>query len=365
MRNAIELVERGLVPDWMTRVGIRRLLRERLRNERKGDQQARLAVLLRELQGSPIAESPEAANEQHYEVPPAFFDLVLGRHRKYSCAWWGACERGDLDAAEAAMLALTCERAELEDGMDILELGCGWGSLTLWMAEHFPRSHIVAVSNSASQCHYIDRAARERGLRNVSLVHADVNAFSCDARFDRVVSVEMFEHMRNYAALLERIHGWLRPHGKLFVHIFTHQRFAYPFETEGDDNWMGRHFFTGGIMPSADLLAYFQDHVELESRWRVDGRHYQRTCEAWLTNLDRHREQVRSVLAQAYGVDDAERWVQRWRMFFMACAELFGYAKGREWQVHHYLFRRRSAASLANPKAGFDLLGPDLGLAEW
>ena len=221
MKSAIELVERGLVPDWMTRVGIRRLLRERLRSERRGDQQARLAVLLRELQAAPIAVSPEATNKQHYEVPSAFFDLVLECHRKYSCAWWGEGVSG-LDAAEAAMLALTCERAELEDGMDMLELGCGWGSLTLWMAQHFPRSRIVAVSNSASQCRYIDGIARERGLQNVTLVHADVNAFSCDSRCDRVVSVEMFEHMSNYGALMQRIHGWLRPGGKLFVHIFTH-----------------------------------------------------------------------------------------------------------------------------------------------
>lgn len=239
------------------------------------------------------------------------------------------------------MLRLSCERAQLADGMEILDLGCGWGALTLWVAQHYPSARVTALSNSASQIRHIsERAARLR-LSNVVVAHADVNDFYSDRRFDRVVSVEMFEHLHNYQVLMQRIRGWLRPDGRLFVHIFTHRRYAYPFETEGDDDWMGRHFFTGGIMPSADLLGYFQQHLGLEARWRVDGRHYQRTCEAWLQNLDRRHGDALTVIASVYGEAEASRWLQRWRIFFMACAELFGYAGGREWQVHHYRFRRQ------------------------
>ncbi|MDS4019849.1 MAG: cyclopropane-fatty-acyl-phospholipid synthase family protein [Candidatus Competibacter sp.] len=340
LKTAIELMERGYVPDWLTRIGIRRLLGERLRAEDVGDDRAReatLARLIAELRDGPIALHAGAANEQHYEVPADFFRRVLGPRLKYSSCWWPD-EVKDLETAEAAMLALTCERAELGFDQDILELGCGWGPLTLWMAEFYPDSRIVAVSNSSSQREFIEEQCRARALPNVRVITADMNDFHTDRRFDRVVSVEMFEHMRNYRELMGRIHAWLKPGGKLFVHIFTHRRLAYPFETEGEDNWMGRYFFTGGLMPSRDLLPRFQGDLRLEEQWHFNGRHYQRTLEAWLANQDRHRKEILALFRATYGPEQAERWFQRWRVFFMACAELFGYRNGEEWGVSHYRF---------------------------
>ncbi len=345
---ALRLLERDLLPDAVIRFGIRRLLAGRLRDERKGDaeaQQAHLMHLVEQLRGSPVAIATRAANEQHYEVPTAFFEQVLGRHLKYSSCYYGAGVTS-LDEAEAAMLGLTCERARLGDGEDILELGCGWGSLTLWMAAHFPHSRITAVSNSRTQKAFIDARAAERGLRNVEVITCDVNvlAFPVERRFDRVVSVEMFEHVRNYEALLHSVAGWMRPAATLFVHIFTHKEFAYPFEVTGagdePGDWMSRYFFTGGIMPSDDLLLYFQSDLQLREHWHVPGVHYQKTAEAWLANMDRARASILPLFESTYGEADAGKWWVYWRVFFMSCAELWGY-RGGEWLVSHYLFQRR------------------------
>lgn len=338
------LAERGWLPDAVLRAGIRRLCVQRLRAETEGGLQAqsrREAARLAALATSPLALHVDAANRQHYEVPAAFFQACLGRRLKYSSCYYPTGQE-TLDEAEDAMLALYGERAGLADGQDILELGCGWGSLTLWMAERFPNARITAVSNSRSQRVHIQSRCQALGLDNVRVITCDVNQLVLEARaYDRCVSVEMFEHMRNYDTLLGRIAGWLRPHGLLFVHIFVHRTLLYPFETEGEDNWMGRHFFTGGLMPAADTLLHFQRDLVLQQRWLLDGGHYARTANHWLANQDRHRDTLMPVLRQTYGEAAAALWWQRWRMFWMACAELFGYDQGRQWGVAHYLFRPR------------------------
>jgi cyclopropane-fatty-acyl-phospholipid synthase len=335
-------LERGLFPDWLVRIAIRRLVSARLRKEEQGspaEQAERLMHFIAQLRHSPVAIRPDAANAQHYEVPAEFFRNVLGPQMKYSCALWNAGTK-DLAEAEEAMLDLTCRRARLEDGQDVLELGCGWGSLSLFMARRHPNSRILAVSNSHSQKRLIDAEAARRGLQNLTVATADMNDFSTESRFDRIVSVEMFEHMRNYAELLRRIESWSRPGALLFVHVFAHSRFAYPYEVHDASDWMAQHFFTGGVMPSDDLLLYFQEHFNIREHWRFSGVHYQKTSEAWLERLDQHRKEVLDLFAAVYGKDEAQRWLFRWRVFFMACAELFGFAGGNEWIVSHYLFEK-------------------------
>jgi cyclopropane-fatty-acyl-phospholipid synthase len=337
---AIDLCELGVVPDPLMRIGMRRLMRDRLASERRLKTEAEYRARLAALRESPVAIDTDKANEQHYEVPAGFFQKVLGPHLKYSSCLFVAPET-PLGEAEAAMLRLTCERAMLADGQRVLELGCGWGSLTLWMASRYPGSRITAVSNSASQREFILARAAERSLGNIEVITADANVFATERRFDRVVSVEMFEHMRNYAVLMERIGGWLDTDGKLFVHIFCHQELLYPFTTGDSYDWMAQYFFTGGLMPAEDTLTHFQEHLALEEQWRVPGTNYQLTSEAWLANLDANEEAVMDVLRATYGAAEARRWFNRWRMFFLAVAELFGYAEGTEWFVGHYRFARR------------------------
>ena len=335
-------LERGWLPDWMVRAGIRRLLRARLRQEHADDPERsaeRLGDWIAECDRSPIALATQAANAQHYEVPAAFYAGVLGRHRKYSSGLWTGGTH-TLDDAEAAMLQLSCERAEIQDGMRVLDLGCGWGALTLWIAERHPRCRVTGVSNSASQRADILRRAADAGLQNVQIVTADANTFAPTGLFDRVVSVEMMEHARNWRALLERIANWLVPTGKLFVHVFTHRTVGYPFAVDGNDDWMARHFFTGGQMPADEQMLHFQDHLAVEAHWRVSGEHYARTAEAWLANFDQHRRELAPVLRAAYG-DRAVAMGNLWRVFFMACAELWGFDGGRQWLVSHYRLRRR------------------------
>ena len=338
----IGLAENGRLPECLVRIGIRRLLKARLKElegvslEQSADS---FRQFLEQVSAGPIACVPEKANEQHYEIPAEFFGSVLGSRRKYSCCYWTE-ETTSLDQAEDEALRRTCAHADLQDGQTILELGCGWGSLSLWMAEHYPNARILAVSNSASQREYIASQAVRLGLTNLQVQTCDINDFSTDRRFDRVVSVEMFEHVRNHPLLMQRVSSWLNSGGKLFVHIFCHHRFAYPFEDTGKASWMARYFFSGGIMPSQNLLLNYQSHLQLENQWNWDGIHYEKTSNAWLQLMDQNRLCVESVLQSTYG-NDWRLWQYRWRMFFMACAELFGYRQGREWFVSHYLFQQR------------------------
>jgi len=320
------LVDSGRVPAPVLRAGIRAVCALRLHQEARADRRA----FIDGLRAAPIAIATDAANAQHYEVPARFFELVLGPHLKYSSAYYPAGVRA-LGDAEAAMLELTAARAGLADGQRILDLGCGWGSLSLWAAARYPRARITAVSHSHGQRAFIERAAAARGLGNVRVVTGDVRTLTLDGAFDRVVSIEMFEHMRNYRTLLARIAGWLAPGGALFVHVFAHRRHAYPFEDAGASDWMAREFFTGGLMPSVDLLRRFQDDLRVTHEWQLDGGHYARTALAWHDNLMRHRAEVEVVLGD-------RRRLHRWRVFFLACAEMFGFRGGREWLVAHYRF---------------------------
>lgn len=340
---AIRSVERGLVPDRLVRIGIRRLLTQRLVELQDDDAEASAALkqaFVQELQAASLAPLPEKANEQHYEVPAAFFGEVLGMHRKYSSCHWGEGVETLADA-EAAALAATCERAGLVDGQVVLELGCGWGSLTLWMAEHYPHSRITALSNSNSQREYIEAEAKRRGLANVRVLTRDINQFDTADRFDRVVSVEMFEHLRNWPRAFANVARWLRPDGRFFMHVFAHRGAPYPFVERDASDWMSRYFFSGGMMPSDDLALRCQDDLRLLQQWRWDGTHYQRTSEAWLRNMDQRRETLMPLFRATYG-EEADVWWVRWRLFFMSVAELFGYEDGQRWWVSHYLFERRA-----------------------
>ncbi|MCY4509585.1 MAG: class I SAM-dependent methyltransferase [Acidobacteria bacterium] len=338
----IRLAESGWLPDAAIRAGIRRLLRRRLRDETE-HQDARRRALLRALRDGPVAPRPELANAQHYEVPAAFFRAVLGPRLKYSACYWPPTVT-DLAAAERAMLELYAARTGLEDGMRILDLGCGWGAFALWAARRYPSSRVLAVSNSTAQRTFIEARAREAGLDNLDARTADVNDWMPAERFDRVVCVEMFEHMRNYQALLDRIAGWLAPGGRLFVHLFCHRSLMYRFESAGSDNWMGHLFFSEGLMPARDTLAQFQGRLRLERQWMLDGRHYRKTVRAWLGNLDADPAAATAALAGG-GAAGAGVQLQRWRIFFMACEELFGFAGGTEWQVGHYLLAPERAGS--------------------
>jgi cyclopropane-fatty-acyl-phospholipid synthase len=297
-------------------------------------QRARYARWVDELGRSPIAVDMATANTQHYEVPAAFFRHVLGRHLKYSCAYWPPGVT-TLDEAEDAMLTLSAERAGLADGQAVLDLGCGWGSMTLWIAERHPASAVTAVSNSRSQAEFIRAQCGQRGLTNVVVTTADVSTYEPSRRFDRVVSIEMFEHLRNYGAMLARVAGWLERDGEMFLHIFSHRDCAYPYEDRGPTDWMARHFFTGGMMPSDGLLAEFQDDLTIDAHWQLDGTHYARTADAWLGRMDANRDRIMPIFHQTYG-EHADRFWSYWRIFFLAVSEMFGHAGGREWIVSQY-----------------------------
>jgi cyclopropane-fatty-acyl-phospholipid synthase len=341
--SAIKFAERGLIPDTLIRAGIRKLTKTRLEEIAADNCEAGIAHLTRFISAmnqSAIAEVPDLANAQHYEVPAEFFHYCLGKHRKYSSCFW-LPETQNLDEAEDLALSQTSDHADLRDGQHILELGCGWGSLTLYMAARFPNSYITGVSNSHSQRQYIMETAKTLGLSNVNVITADMNQFEAPQTYDRIVSVEMFEHMRNYQTLYRKVASWLRPQGKFFKHIFVHRNTPYLFEVQDENDWMSQHFFSGGMMPSDDLPLYFQDDLRIIQRWRWDGTHYEKTANAWLENMDKNAANITPILAASYGEQNIEMWRNRWRIFYMACAELFGLNNGQEWWVTHYLFEKK------------------------
>lgn len=324
----------GLIPDAILRMGIRSNLRQQLAKDTKGDARVLYTTQLYErLTSSPIALTPDVANEQHYEVPTSFFTTVLGPRLKYSSCYWET-DQIDLMQAEEDMLALTCQRADINDGMKILDLGCGWGSFALYAAEMYPNSHITAVSNSKTQKQFIDSQASERNLSNIEAIRSDINDLQIDSTFDVIVSIEMFEHARNYPALFEKVASMLLPTGRLFIHIFARKGPAYLFES----GWMTRYFFTGGTMPNVDTIIDLNPSFELENKWEINGHHYQRTLETWLANMDSNKAVIKELFKSTYG-SDARRFFHYWRTFFMACSELFGYDDGEEWVVMHYLFK--------------------------
>ncbi len=336
------LLEKNRVLDFLLRKGIRNLLQQRLNEEKKDsceEQQAHLMQLIAELKASPIAINTLDANEQHYEVPTAFYQYCLGPHLKYSSGYWKPGVT-DIETSERDMLELTCSRADLQPNQTVLELGCGWGSLSLFMSAKYPSSTFTVVSNSRTQKMHIDETAKQRGITNLTVITMDMNVFDVDAQFDRVVSVEMFEHMRNYELLMKKVASKLKPDGKLFVHIFTHKEFAYKFEVKDDTDWMSKYFFTGGIMPSDDLLSYFNNDLKVVNHWHVSGQHYQKTSEAWLARMDANKTAIMPLFESTYGKDQAVKWWSFWRIFFLSCAELWGFNKGEEWIVSHYVFAK-------------------------
>jgi len=343
--KALEAAERGWIPEPILRMGIRRLCAERLslEKERHGHKDS-TESLVEVMSRGPVAVATAEANEQHYEQPTALFAGTLGPRLKYSCCFWPEGVRS-LAEAEDRALEETTKRARLSDGMDILELGCGWGSLTLWIASKYPNARITAVSNSATQRLHIESEARKHGWKGIRVITGDMNTFDTQDRFDRVLSVEMFEHMNNYRELFSRISRWMRPGGLLFVHVFAHRQYAYKYASEGAGDWMARNFFTGGVMPSEKLLTRFQDNVRLVEQWWWSGDHYRRTAEAWLDNMAANRGLVMEALSSEHGRRSAHVWYQRWRMFYLACAELWGYRNGQEWGVAHYLFERGEASA--------------------
>jgi len=338
----IELAEKGIIPDYFIRQGIVRNCENRLNNENVSNTEkvsSKKQIWIEQMKESPIALVPEKANEQHYEVPPAFFEKVLGKHLKYSSGYWPDGVNS-LDESEESMLELSFERAQLADGDSILELGCGWGSLTCYMASKLPNSKITAVSNSKDQKEHILNRCKNQGLDNIEVITADMNDFETENKYERVISIEMFEHMRNYKKLLSKISSWLNDDGKLFIHIFTHQSVVYPFENQGEADWMAREFFSGGMMPSHDLLLHFQDDLIIDDVWSMSGTHYEKTSLAWVNKMDANKDSIMKIFLKTYG-DDAKLWFQRWRIFFMSCEKLFGYNNGSEWGVSHYRFNKR------------------------
>lgn len=339
------ILARNILPDWLLRHGIRHLNKKRLKKEYGAnieEQQERFMRVRDMLSQGSLSEASELANERHYELPPRFFELVLGKYLKYSSGYWDNsvfAAENSLDASEKKMIDLTMDRAELANGQEILELGCGWGSLTLSMARLYPKNKITALSNSKDQKQFIENKAKEEGLKNIKIVKEDINSFKIRKKFDRIISVEMFEHLRNYKLLFERLYDWSKPEGKLFIHVFSHRELAYLYDERDGADGMARYFFSGGTMPSNNLFLHFSSPFVLEKQWLIPGTHYHYTAEAWLKNMDRNIREIREIFAQTYGRENVKKGLSYWRIFFLTVSEFFNVRRGREWMVSHHLFR--------------------------
>ncbi|PSS19342.1 (S)-coclaurine N-methyltransferase [Actinidia chinensis var. chinensis] len=343
VRLMVSSLERNLLPDAVIRRLTRLLLSSRLRSGYKPSSDLQLSDLLHfahSLREMPIAIKTEQPKSQHYELPTSFFKLVLGKHLKYSCCYFTDAS-STLEDAEKAMLELYCERAQIQDGHSVLDVGCGWGSLSLYIAQKYSSCKVTGICNSTTQKAYIEEQSRDLQLQNLEVIVADISTFDMDAAYDRIFSIEMFEHMKNYKDLLKKISNWMKPDSLLFVHHFCHKAFAYHFEDVSEDDWITRYFFTGGTMPSANLLLYFQDDVSILNHWLVNGKHYAKTSEEWLKRMDKNMGCIKPIMESTYGKDSAVKWTVYWRTFFMAVAELFGYNSGDEWMVALFLFKKK------------------------
>ena len=331
----LTIAELGLIPDVFIKTAVRFITKKRL-NE-SGIHENKLNVIKSISEGG-IAEKTDDANEQHYEVPPEFFKYALGKNLKYSCSFFDKTD--SLDEAEKSMIELYIERADIQEGHDILDLGCGWGSFSLYVAEKYPSVSITAVSNSKDQIAFIQNEAKRRGLFNIKASKMDVNNLDLDNKFDRIVSIEMFEHLRNYKLILNSLNSLLKPDGRLFVHIFCHKELTYFYEIKNSYDWMTKYFFEGGIMPSQDIFKYFDDELEVINQWDVNGNHYAQTCKAWLNNHYKNKDKILDIFDKHY--DKPKIWFNRWRIFFLSCEAFFAINNGREYFVSHYLFKKRN-----------------------
>ena len=333
-------ISRGLIPDFLLRRGVRGQGKQRLRMMENSDLEKEYKNFLKEASSGEIAVHTDDANNQHYEVNSDFFQYCLGENLKYSCCYWND-DTFSLDDAEDIMLDMYCKRSKIEDGMNILDIGCGWGSLSLYLAKKYPKSKVTGVSNSSSQKMFIDGVAADRNLRNLKIVTKDINYFDTEDKFNRIISIEMFEHTKNSKKLMNSINDWLKPNGMFFMHVFAHKDNPYYFDTSQDNAWMAKYFFTGGMMPNHNLFRDLESNLDYQKSWMLSGTHYEKTSNAWLDKMDLNKQNIIELFKKNNGNAIAKRKFHFWRLFFIACAEIFGYDNGAEWVVSHHLFKKR------------------------